>query len=120
MLEHNPGPEHGILRMKVLDMSKPRRVEWKCISTHPKTSPASAWTGTHVVFEIARRSVPPWASRETEMTILTSRHSGWDENSEYFGFCNFAWGQALQKLSHVCESAVGATTRRREEEAKAS
>ena len=120
VLEHNPGPEHGIVRMKVLDLSKPRRIEWECISTHPKSSPASAWTGTHIEFEIARRSVPPWASRKTEMTILTFRHSGWDENSEYFGFCNFAWGQALQKLRHVCESAVGATTRRREEEAKAS
>jgi hypothetical protein len=39
-----------------------------------------------------------------DMAILSFGHSGWDENSEYFGFCNFAWGQVLQKLKQVCES----------------
>ena len=38
------------------------------------------------------------------MTILTLRHSGWDEASEFIGFCNFQWGVALQKLKQVCES----------------
>ncbi len=28
------------------------------------------------------------------IAILDFRHSGWDENSEYLGFCNFAWGEA--------------------------
>src|SRR5262245_20964993 len=35
---------------------------------------------------------------------LEHRHSDWDETSEYFGFCNFGWGQALQKLKQVCET----------------
>jgi hypothetical protein len=104
VLEHNPGPEHGIVKMKVLDLSENKRVEWECISTHPKSSPASAWTGTHVIFEITTRAVPPWAATKTNMAVLNFRHSGWDENSEYLGFCNFAWGQALQKLKQVCES----------------
>src|SRR5262249_13310559 len=38
------------------------------ISTHPKTSPASAWTGTHVLFEITERG---------NTAILDFRHSGW-------------------------------------------
>ena len=46
--------------------------------------------------------MPPWAREKVEMTILNFRHSGWDETSEYFGFCNFGWGQALQKLKQVC------------------
>lgn len=104
VLEHNPGPEHGVVKMKVLDLVQNKRVEWECISTHPKTSPASAWTGTHVIFEITRRPMPPWAREKAEMTILNFRHSGWDETSEYFGFCNFGWGQTLQKLKQVCES----------------
>ena len=104
VLEHNPGPEHGVVKMKVLDLVKDKRVEWECISTHPATSPASAWTGTHVVFEIARRMVPPWASSKREITALQFNHSGWDEDNEYLGFCNFAWGQVLEKLKEVCES----------------
>ena len=50
-LSHDPGPEHGVVRLKVLETSPEKRVEWECISTHPKSSPASAWTGTHIVFE---------------------------------------------------------------------
>ena len=42
VLEHDPGPEHGVVRLKVLDLTQDRRVEWECISTHPQTSPASA------------------------------------------------------------------------------
>ena len=105
VLEHDPGPEHGVVKMKVLELRKDKRIEWQCISHHPKASPASAWTGTHVIFEITRRPVPPWAPTKADMVILTFRHSGWDENSEYFGFCNFAWGQVLGKLKQVCESA---------------
>ena len=95
VLEHYPGPEHGVVKMQVLQMVQDTRVEWECISTHPKTSPASAWTGTHVVFEITARE---------KMAILDFRHSGWDKNSEYCGFCNYRWGVALQKLQQVCES----------------
>ena len=104
VLEHDPGPEHGVVKMKVLDLVPDRRVEWECISRHPSTSPASAWTGTRVVFEIARRAVPPWADEKADMVVLSFRHEGWDERSEYFGFCNFAWAQALEKLKEACES----------------
>jgi uncharacterized protein YndB with AHSA1/START domain len=95
VLEFSPGAEHGVLRMKVLERIQGKRVEWECISTHPKNSPASAWTGTHIIFEITERE---------NMAILDFRHSGWDENSEYFGFCNYHWGVALQKLKQWCES----------------
>jgi hypothetical protein len=102
--EFNPGPEHGVLVANVLEMIQDRRVEWEFVSRHPKHSPAFAWTGTHVVFEISRRAVPPWASERVEMAILDFRHSGWDERNEYFGFCNFQWGEALRKLKQWCES----------------
>jgi uncharacterized protein YndB with AHSA1/START domain len=95
VLEFRPGAEHGVLRMKVLAMVQDRRVEWQCISTHPKSSPASAWTGTHVRFEISERE---------GVSILDFRHSGWDETSAYFGFCNYQWGVALQALQRWCGS----------------
>jgi uncharacterized protein YndB with AHSA1/START domain len=104
ILEFTPGPEHGVLRAKVLEMVRDRRVEWEFISNHPETSPASAWTGTRVSFEITRRSVPPWAVERVDMAVVDFRHSGWDEGSAYLGFCNTAWGEALGKLKQWCES----------------
>ena len=102
--EFNPGPEHGVLVANVVEMIQDRRVEWEFVSRHPRHSPAFAWTGTHVVFEISRRDVPQWAADRVEMAILDFRHSGWDERNEYFGFCNFRWGETLRKLKQWCES----------------
>jgi len=71
-----------------------RLIEWECISTHPKTSPASAWTGTHVVFEITQRApMSLEITRRKHMAVLDFRHSGWDEANEYFGYCNFGWAR---------------------------
>ncbi|MBI5289307.1 MAG: hypothetical protein HY873_10100 [Chloroflexi bacterium] len=78
------------------------------MSAHPASSPASAWTGTRLVFEISERE-NPGASRgvtdeSAHLTVLDFRHLGWDESSEYLGFCNFAWGQVLTALQQWCES----------------
>ncbi len=109
VLEHNPGPEHGVVKLRVVELVPNKRVEWECISTHPKNTPAASWTGTHFFFQITERenfapALVPWAAAIPAMTILDFRHSGWDENSDYFGFCSFAWGEVLQKLQRVCES----------------
>lgn len=105
VLEFSPGAAHGTLKAKVLDLVPGKRVEWEFISTHPKSSPASAWTGTRLVFEITVRKPLAFDITESEqMAVLDFRHSGWDESSEWFGFCNFGWGQALQKLKQLCES----------------
>jgi hypothetical protein len=70
------------------------------LSSHPKQSPATAWTGTHIRFEIkAKESPGHWIGLENEgknMTVLDFYHSGWwDEANEFFDFCNFAWGETL-------------------------
>ena len=108
ILSHDPGPAHGVVKFKVLDRTKDKRVEWEFFSTHPKTSPAFAWTGTHVVFDISERKNNPamsgFGTDQDRVTILDFRHSGWDENSEYLGFCNFAWGSTLEQLKKVCEA----------------
>ena len=101
VLEFSPGPEHGVLRAKVVAAIPDRRIEWEFVSTHPRNSPAFAWTGTRVSFEITRRAVPLWAAERVDTAIVDFRHSGWDE---YLGFCNFAWGEALQKLRQGCEA----------------
>jgi hypothetical protein len=108
VLAHTPGGEHGEVRMKVLDTTKDKRVEWEIISTHPKRSPASAWTGTHIIFEMSERENPGiWrgiTTPEPKMAVLEFRQTGWDERSEHFGFCNFAWGETLLMLKQWCES----------------
>jgi uncharacterized protein YndB with AHSA1/START domain len=107
VLAHSPGPEHGDVQMKVLDTTSDQRVEWEIISKHPKTSPASGWMGTRVLFEIDERDNPGGrlgvSGGGARMAVLEFRHSGWDEESEYFGFCNFAWGVTLLMLKQWCE-----------------
>src|SRR5262245_56996808 len=56
VLEFHPGSEHGVLRARVLETLPNERVTWEFISRHPATSPASAWTGTRVVFGVTRRA----------------------------------------------------------------
>jgi uncharacterized protein YndB with AHSA1/START domain len=96
VLAHSPGPSHGDVQMKVLDSTPNRRVEWEIISAHPKRSPASAWSDTHILFEIAEKASPGhWLGMNNEgqnMAVLDFHYTGWDENSEFFGFCNYAWG----------------------------
>jgi uncharacterized protein YndB with AHSA1/START domain len=108
VLEHNPGPMHGVVSLKVLKTVPDKRVEWTCISRHPAASPASAWTGTHLRFDIAERDNVAALSgfgRDGEpVAVLDFRHSGWDEGSPFLGFCNFAWGQVLNGLKGVCEA----------------
>lgn len=107
VLAHNPGPGHGEVRMKVIEAVPARRVEWEIVSTHPARSPASAWTGTHILFEISERDNPGlWlgiSDDAPQMTRLEFHHSGWDENSPFLGFCNFAWGETLLMLKNWCE-----------------
>jgi uncharacterized protein YndB with AHSA1/START domain len=108
VLEHNPGPEHGVVKLRVVELVPDRRVEWECISTHPKSSPASAWTGTHFMFEIAEGGHGAASSgldRDQERTTtLDFRQVGYDEESEFFEANNVAWRQVLQNLKQVLES----------------
>jgi len=106
VLEHNPGLEHGVVKLRVVELIPNKRVEWECISTHPRSSPASAWTGTHFIFEIAERDNVSSGSKHNQVraTTLDFRQAGYDERSEFFGSNNFAWGQVLQKLKQVLES----------------
>ncbi len=108
VLSHDPGEAHGIVRQKIVDLVPNERIEWECVSSgHPATSPASAWPGTHVIWEISEQKNRPamsgFGTESDQMTVLDFRHSGWDESSPYFAFCNFAWGCVLQMLKEHCE-----------------
>ena len=107
VLSHNPGPAHGVVAMKVLETSA-HCVRWEVISRHPVQSPASAWTGTEIRFDLARRASPgtwrglPHAGEP--MTVLEFHHLGWDPHSEYLGFCSQAWAETLVLLRRWAEA----------------
>jgi hypothetical protein len=94
-MEHNPGPEHGVVKLRVVQLIPNTHVQWECISTHPKTSPASAWTGTHFIFELAEGP---------QTTTVDFRQVGYDERSEYFESNKAAWGAVMRRLKQVLES----------------
>jgi uncharacterized protein YndB with AHSA1/START domain len=108
VLEHNPGPMHGVVKLKVLELVPDKHIEWECISTHPKTSPGSAWTGTHIRFDLYERGnvagLSGFGQDGDRISVLDFRQIGYDEHSEYFGYNNFAWGCVLQELKKWCES----------------
>ena len=101
VLEHNPGPEHGVVKLRVVELVPHKRVEGECISTHPKSSPASAWSGTHFIFELAEDGD---AQSTPNRTTLDFRQVGYDEQSKFFEFNKGAWGQVMQDLKRVFQS----------------
>jgi uncharacterized protein YndB with AHSA1/START domain len=112
VLEHNPGPKHGVVRLRVVDLVPNRRVEWECVSRHPADSPASAWTGTRFIFELSEDESPASvaerdcaaAGEARRIVTVDFRQTGYDTNSVFFGFNNFAWASVLANLKKVCES----------------
>ena len=110
VLEHNPGDEHGTVRLKIVEKAPNERIEWECISEHSEDSPASAWTGTHFIFELTDADTPASIIESScadfkpdAITSLDFTQTNYDESSKYFGFNNHAWGQVLQGLKRVCE-----------------
>ena len=111
VLEHNPGPDHGIVRLKVVELVPDKRIDWECISSHPSSSPASVWTGTHFIFEISSDESPASTAVKScpdldveELVTLNFYQTNYPENSGFLGFNNFAWGQVIESLKSYCES----------------
>ncbi len=104
VLEHSPGPEHGVVKFLVLANEPNSLVKWRCISEHPDNIPASEWTGTEIVFEIGSRdssevATDKWASEIPVQTVIKFEHSGWPSSSKYFAFCCKAWADVLSNLT---------------------
>lgn len=67
-----------------------------------ESSPASAWTGTHFIFELAEDGDAQ--STPNRITTLDFLQVGYDEQSEFFEFNKGAWGQVMQNLKRVVQS----------------
>ena len=71
--------------MSVVELVPNKRVEWKCIRTHPKSRPASAWTGTYFIFLIGDADdVVSSASKRNQVrgATLDFYQAGYDEQSD--------------------------------------
>jgi len=90
--------------MRVVELVPNRRVEWECISTHRQSSPASVWTGTRFIFEVAEGAGSSGSEGYPALTTLDFRQTGYDERSEFFEFNTSAWGEVLQNLKRVVEA----------------
>ena len=112
VLEHSPGPEHGIVRFLILESEPHSLVRWRCTSSHPENVPASEWTGTEISFYIGDRSSSPvamdkWASQIPVQTVLRLEHSGWDDDAKYLPVCSYAWADVLTNLSRKAVEVAG-------------
>jgi uncharacterized protein YndB with AHSA1/START domain len=96
VLQHNPGPEHGVVQLRVVELIPNKRVEWECISTHVASSPASAWTGTHFIFNLAEQS--------DRATAVDFEQTNYDERNKFFEANKNAWWEVLQNLRRVVEA----------------
>lgn len=98
MITHDPGPEHGDVALLVREQQPYQRIVWECISSHPASSPAAAWTGTQFVFELAPAESDPRSVR------LRFRQLGYDASSPFFAFNRTAWQDVIQSLKRVAEA----------------
>jgi len=78
-------------KMKVIDLRPNQRVEWECVQSDPQ------WIGTHVIFEI---------SMHHNLVKLNFKHTNWEEQTEFFGTCNFHWARHLTMLRDYCETGI--------------
>ena len=104
ILSHEAGP-YGTVRLRVLRCDAGAGVTWQCISQHPADNPASAWTGTRLVFDLsagdsgaARVERAVSSQPIAELTTVDFRHEGYDPASVFAGFNSWAWAQVLQSL----------------------
>ncbi len=101
IMEHHLGAEHGVVQLRVAQLIPNTHIQWECISRHPKSSPASAWTGTHFMFELAEG--------DDGQTRVDFQQAGYNERSEYFESHKAAWGEVLKRLKQVLESPGAGT-----------
>jgi uncharacterized protein YndB with AHSA1/START domain len=94
VLEHNPGADHGVVMLRVVELVPDERIEWECISTHPESSPASAWTGTQFIFDLSVRD---------NATAVDFRQIGYNERSPFFTTNREAWRTVLENLKRAVE-----------------
>ena len=79
-------------KMKVTNLVENKLVEWECVYTDDE------WIGTTFKFEI----IPKEGS-----TDIKFYHSGWKEQNNFYGVCNYHWGLYMKSLKSLIETGEG-------------
>jgi len=79
-------------KMKVLKLNPAHEVHWECVDGDKE------WIGTKLSFEL---------NEKEEKITLSFSHLNWENESEFFGFCNHQWGRYLDSLKSYCETGNG-------------
>ncbi len=64
-------------------------VEWECVKGPEE------WMGTKIVFSFTVYN---------SYIKLDFRHTGWKEQSEFFGTCSYHWARHMRMLRALCET----------------
>ena len=85
-------------KMKVVELSENKRVEWECIESDPE------WVGTGISFEL---------NEKDGVTKIILKHFGWRELTEFYQWCNYNWAMFLLSLKSHCEDGAGTPYQKR-------
>ena len=86
------GVEKGRMDLEVLELSRPREVQWRVTAGPPE------WIGTDVTFDL---------SQQEEYTVLLFGHRNWREAVEFTAHCSMKWATFLLSLRDLVESGAG-------------
>lgn len=84
--------DHGGPDMKVTKMESNTLVEWEC------TRSDHGWSGHMLRFEL---------DRNDEKTRVRFSHNNWEEHSDLYAECSFAWGRFMVSLRELCQTGTG-------------
>jgi uncharacterized protein YndB with AHSA1/START domain len=87
------GTEHFNI-MKVGNCQNGKSVSWECID-----SDSSEWIGTHIFFTLRED--------ENHKTHVKFEHNDWRQPTDFYGSCNYHWGQFMVSLKMLCETGKG-------------
>ena len=85
------GPKYYI-KMEITELVPDQKIAWICRQGDVQ------WVGTEFYYDL---------SEENGSTLLRFGHVNWEEQTEFFGHCNFQWGRYLLSLKNYCETGHG-------------
>lgn len=79
-------------KMKVLEQTTNKQVVWECVGSE------HGWQGHIFTFSL---------DENDGKTRIRFSQSGWEENGDFYGHCNFSWGRYMQSLRQYCQTGKG-------------
>lgn len=85
--------DRGRIEMKVVELQPGKRVLWQV------TGGPGEWIGCKVSFDLAP---------DDDFTLVTFKHQGWKEPSEFMHHCSTKWAMFLMSMKSLVETGKGA------------